>query len=114
LEEVSATYRPVDVAIGDAPTRRLSFTNRSSNTASSSVCSPDTPLGKATVERETRRASVQRADAMHHALNGTGSARKPKPFAEQPVDSRRRGQRPNDSVDDALNRARDHLGNGNA
>lgn len=45
---------------------------------------------------------------MHHGLKGNGSA-----FAEQPLGSRRRARRPNDRVDDAPNRVRDHLGNGN-
>ncbi len=61
----------------------------------------DTPLGAATVEREAATTATS---------NGR-SARKPKPFAEQPI--RRRGRPLKTgpaSVDDALDRARSHLG----
>lgn len=65
------------------------------------------PLGEAAAQREA-------AAAMNGAgeRRGPGRPRKPKPFAEQPV--RRGPGRPrkthNASVDDALDRARHHLG----
>jgi hypothetical protein len=69
------------------------------------------PLGEAAAQRE--------ADA---AVNGNGArprrARKPKPFVEQPITSPRRRSRKapaaSANVDDALDRARHHLGEGNA
>ena len=66
----------------------------------------DTPLGEATVEREAASANGKQGK----------QASKPKPFAAQPVGGRRRGPgRPRKingpaSVDDALDRARHHLG----
>jgi hypothetical protein len=80
-----------------------------------------TPLGDAAVERREAELnggmdpSARKDDDLGKA---TGQqARKPKPFAEQPITRPRRARRrrADAGVDNALERARPHLGNpGNA
>jgi uncharacterized protein (UPF0335 family) len=71
----------------------------------------DTPLGQAMEPGVREEEALSKAEAAVKSRQKSSTARKPRPFAEQPVHPPQRGRgRPRKTVDEAFAEARAHLG----